>query len=56
VRFTLKVDMQTEGDFVDEIVLYSYDCHKCNNFRLKFQWPSIIAARTAEVILGSYSK
>jgi len=48
VRLTLKVVMQTDGDVVDVIVLW-------NNFQLKFQRPSINAARIAEVILGSYS-
>ena len=54
MRLTLKVVMQTDRDFVDVIVLYSYECHKCNNFQLKFQRSSINAARIAEVILGSY--
>jgi hypothetical protein len=56
VRFTQKVDMQTDGNFVDEIVLYLYDCHKCNNLQLKFQRPSRSAAKIAEVILGLPSK
>lgn len=56
MRFTLKVVTQTDGNFVDVIVPYSYDCHKCNNFQLKFQRLFINAARIAEVILGSYSK
>jgi hypothetical protein len=47
VRFTLKVIMQTDRDFADVIVPYSYDCHKCNNFQLKFLWPSINAAKIA---------
>jgi len=45
VRLTLKVVMQTDRDFVEVIVLYSCDCHKCNNFQLKFQRSSINAAR-----------
>jgi len=56
VRFTLKIVVQTDVDFVHEIVPYSCDCHKCNYFQLKFQRPSINVAKIAEVILGSYSK